>query len=185
MTGYKLLFHTLLAHISSNLKLHLIYLKTLGKSLSKNFCFKLFPIFRWKPQDHGNVARIDMKVKEMWMPDIIFFTQLSGEHFNEEFPSPPALLSNGVTMVLKPFKAELVCVMDAWYFPYDYQVCLHYYIHIKFFFSAHIFNMEKNHLKTCVFLKFYLPIVRPGNAQILNLKVFQSPNCSKFALKCD
>lgn len=77
----------------------------------------------WTPGDHGNVARIDMKVKEMWMPDIIFFTQLSGEHFNEEFPSPPALLFNGVTMVLKPFKAELVCVMDAWYFPYDYQSC--------------------------------------------------------------
>ncbi|XP_075262044.1 neuronal acetylcholine receptor subunit eat-2-like isoform X2 [Convolutriloba macropyga] len=77
----------------------------------------------WVPEKNGNIGRIDLQVREMWMPDIIFFTQLSGEHFNEGFPSPPALLSNGITMVLKPFKAELVCVMNAWYFPYDKQSC--------------------------------------------------------------
>ncbi|XP_063719365.1 neuronal acetylcholine receptor subunit eat-2-like isoform X3 [Symsagittifera roscoffensis] len=80
-------------------------------------------LISWSPERHGNIGRIDLQVREMWMPDIIFFTQLTGEHFNEGFPSPPALLSNGITMVLKPFKAELVCVMDAWYFPYDRQSC--------------------------------------------------------------
>ena len=109
--------------------------------------FVLFVCCSWEPQRHGNIGRIDLQVREMWMPDIIFFTQLSGEHFNEGFPSPPALLNNGITMVLKPFKAELVCVMDAWYFPYDEQVFTHFHFHPNTFQFRVQFHTSQNYLQ--------------------------------------
>ena len=76
----------------------------------------------WTPDNFFNISRIDLNPHELWIPDIIFFTQLSGSHFNQDFPSQPALLFDGMTMVLKPFRTELVCVMDVWFFPYDRQV---------------------------------------------------------------
>ncbi|XP_075239731.1 neuronal acetylcholine receptor subunit alpha-2-like isoform X2 [Convolutriloba macropyga] len=77
----------------------------------------------WDPAKHYNIVRVDLDDKVMWIPDIIFFTQLTGDHFNAEFPAPPAILFDGMMMVLKPFKAEIVCIMDVWYFPFDQQKC--------------------------------------------------------------
>ena len=80
----------------------------------------------WSPERHYNIVRVDLDDRVMWIPDIIFFTQLTGEHFNAEFPAPPAILFDGLMMVLKPFKAEIVCIMDVWYFPFDKQVSYGY-----------------------------------------------------------
>ena len=84
--------------------------------------YRLLMFSSWTPDNFFNISRIDLNPHELWIPDIIFFTQLSGSHFNQDFPSQPALLFDGMTMVLKPFRTELVCVMDVWFFPYDRQV---------------------------------------------------------------
>ena len=58
----------------------------------------------------------------MWIPDVMFFNQLSGQHFNEHFPAPPSIHSTGQTVVLKPFRVELECRLEVLHFPFDKQV---------------------------------------------------------------
>ncbi|XP_075242303.1 neuronal acetylcholine receptor subunit alpha-2-like isoform X2 [Convolutriloba macropyga] len=77
----------------------------------------------WNPGDFGDIDRLDFESKYMWIPDIMFFNQLSDEHFNEHFPAPPSIYHSGEILVLKPFRVELQCRLEVLHFPFDRQHC--------------------------------------------------------------
>ncbi len=85
-------------------------------------CFRMNEFVSWSPSEFGGIQRLDFEQKYMWIPDVMFFNQLSGEHFNERFPAPPSVIFTGETLILKPFRVELECRLEVLHFPFDLHV---------------------------------------------------------------
>ncbi|XP_077988589.1 neuronal acetylcholine receptor subunit alpha-10-like [Glandiceps talaboti] len=77
---------------------------------------------RWEPDKFGGIVEIQMKLTNLWQPDIVLFSSVS-TNFERHLNMEAIVNYNGTVKGLQYFIAECTCAIDATFFPFDEQKC--------------------------------------------------------------
>ncbi|KAH9494380.1 Acetylcholine receptor subunit beta-like 1 [Bulinus truncatus] len=76
----------------------------------------------WEPSHYGNISKIKIDNKQIWMPDVVLFNNADGK-FEPSYSPNCVLESSGNVQFIPPAIYTSSCSIDVEYFPFDQQEC--------------------------------------------------------------
>lgn len=78
---------------------------------------------RWSPDKYGNISRLHVGDKEIWLPDILIYNSPTGENIDYYGSSLCVVTPDGTVDWKPPSQLQSHCNLDLRYWPFDEQTC--------------------------------------------------------------
>ena len=77
----------------------------------------------WIPSNYGNITKIYLTSKEVWMPNVIVCNSEEDSNKNSQDSHELLLNHDGTIEIIQPKILRTFCDMDVYSYPFDRQVC--------------------------------------------------------------